>query len=372
MGFWHTGYIEFHEPTGLDTSYQPSEAWFACEKCSERFKTIESLRQHRFQQHPSLRPLLFVRGIEVGATAFRITKRLADDDVEFNRASTIVMNGASIKLSELASTLTKVTNDRVTLELANQEARAKFELLFEIASEEHINGVETAFLKMVRGRTLCIAAIEAFIEDCRKFSTAGHYYGGLCQYLYGVLAKERSSDSGLSFNEYQNKYNCAADALKGFERPLAKLVQALVAFHFNHFEDAQVLAPTGRLQFAASTFAQALYGHPWYPDACVQRDEPSALEEDLLTDHETLRVLRWAILSTRGLEKYTDDILAQTECDIPDVDRVKLLLLLGEGLAASGDVVGARRVARKLTNNDKTLVWAETLLTRLGKKDNEI
>ena len=30
MGFWHTGYIEFHEPSGLDVGYRPSKVWYSC------------------------------------------------------------------------------------------------------------------------------------------------------------------------------------------------------------------------------------------------------------------------------------------------------------------------------------------------------
>ena len=65
MGFWHTGYIEFHEPSGLDVGYRPSKVWYPCRHCTSKFDTIEDLRRHRFEAHPLARPMLFVQGQRV-------------------------------------------------------------------------------------------------------------------------------------------------------------------------------------------------------------------------------------------------------------------------------------------------------------------
>ena len=61
---------------------------------------------------------------------------------------------------------------------------------------------------------------------------------GICDYLYGVLAKERSHDASLSHEKYANKFNEAVEQLAAYDRPLARIIRSLVEFHFNHFEEA--------------------------------------------------------------------------------------------------------------------------------------
>ncbi len=364
MGFWHTGYMEFHESTGLEKSFRPSKVWFSCQHCPSKFNTLDELRRHRFEAHPLARPMLFVRGIEVGATPFRVTRQLLASDIELGKATTASLNGEAVKLAELPMRLVQLSNDRVTVRLANDGAAASFELHVRIAREHDMAGVEAAFLAMARARILSIAAIEGFISECRPFQTADGYYDGICHYLYGVLAKERSSESGLLFDEYHQRYSRAADELKGFERPLAHIVRALVSFHFNHFDDAQMIAPTGRLQHAAVAFAGVLEGWPWHLERDAGDERSSALE-DLLTDHETLRILRWAALGANELKACAADIAMQSKRGVPGYDRLKLVVMAAEALAARGDSAAARQTARELIGNLQTAAWAEALLARL-------
>jgi hypothetical protein len=371
MGFWHTGYFEFHEPTGLGQAYQPIKMVYPCQHCGKNFETLDELRRHRFEMHAYSRPLLFVCGAELGATPFRVTKHLTREDVYLDRATSATFNGETVKPSELASRIALVKNDRIQIELANDGASAKFELNIQISSEDHLAGVEAAFIKMARARSLGIPAIEGFIADCKSFDTAAVYCDGICHYLYGVLAKERSGDTALTFDEYRERYSRAANELLGFERPLARIVRALIAFHFNHFEDAQNLAPPGRLQHASVLFAGLLEGWPWHHESEIISGDSGALV-DLLTDHETLRILRWTEFGSKKLVGCVADIAAQVKRDIPGYDRLKLQLMLAEALATQGNIVGAERAARELTGNALTTKWAETLLTRLSAKDTTI
>lgn len=371
MGFWHTGYIEFHEPSGLDVGYRPSKVWYPCRHCTSKFDTMEDLRRHRFEAHPLARPMLFVQGAEVGATPFRVTRQLTAADIQLDKATKTTLNGKPIRPAELPDRLARLANDRVTVHLANDGTTAAFELHVHIAVEADLAGVESAFMKMARARNLSITAIEGFIAECRPFGTADGYYDGICHYLYGVLAKERSGDSALPFDEYRQRYSRAADELKGFDRPLSQIVRALVAFHFNHFEDAQTIAPLGRLQHAAVAFAGVLEGWPWHLEKDEAGGGESSALEDLLTDHETLRILRWAALGANELKACAADIAAQTKREVPGYDRLKLLVMLAEALAARGDSAGAREAARELIGNSQTTAWAEALLARLAAKETK-
>lgn len=368
MGFWHTGYMEFHELAGLEVSYQSSEVQYACQHCEMKFDAMDELRRHRFEVHPYTRPLMFVRGFELGATPLRITRALQPDDVQLDRAKSATVNGMKVSLAKVPQLLAQLTNDRVRVVLSNDGANAEFELLVQVASEPHLVGVEAAFLKLANARSLNLPSIEGFISTCKDFKTAGAYCDGICHYLYGVLAKERAPDSSLPFDEYSKRYSRAADELLGFERPLAQIIRALVAFHFNHFEDAQTLVPAGRIQHASVLFTGLLDGWPWHHEPEHPTDDGSALV-DLLTDHETVRILHWTGLGTAQLMASAKDIEEHSKRDIPEFDRLKLQLMLAEARAAQGDAEGARQVARELRGNSRTTIWAEALLARLPVKE---
>ena len=363
MGFWHTGYFEFHEPAGLGVVFRPSKIYYPCQACDARFEDPAALRQHRLEAHRFERPLMFIRGLELGATPLRITQPLAVADVQTLRAERALLNGHALSLSKLSSELCQVPKGKVVVTLANAQVEAKFELDFQVAQLADMEGVERAFLDMARGRELSIRAIDGFIAATKAYRSAALYADGLCHYLYGVLAKQRSADSGLPYSEYSNRYTRAADELLGFERPLAEVVRAAVAFHFNHFDDAQAWAPQGRIQRAAYLFGGVLSGWPWHLTH-EDTDEGVGPLEDLLTDFETLRILRWAELGAQELEAVLPEMEAQLRRDIPEYDRLKLLVMVAEAKAAAGDVAGAKAAARQLAGIAKTAEWAAALISR--------
>lgn len=369
MGFWHTGYMEFHEPTGSDWVYLPTPIRFPCQLCNAKFSSMDELRRHRFENHKFSRPLMFVQGIELGATPLQVTRPLSPTDILTDRVTIVTVNGEVTPLSKLPQILSDTTNDRVTVVLANEGTSSTFELLVRIAKEEHLTGVETAFLKMAKSRSLTIRSIESFIADCESFETASLYCDGLCHYLYGVLAKERARDSALAFDEYPTRFTRAADELATYERSLAQIIRALVSFNFNHFEDAHSQAPVGRLQHAAVLFSGLLEGFPWQHEF-ERRDAELNLLTDLLTDHETLKILKWTELGAKELVNCIDDLQGQLKRDIPGYDKFKIQILIAEALAFKGDVVGARRTAREFMSNQRTQAWAEALVARLPQTEH--
>jgi hypothetical protein len=137
MGFWHTGYLEFHDNAGLNFTYRPQKPIYVCQQCSQQFDSMDKLRRHRFQSHPYTRPLLFVRGVELGATPFRVTRLARPTDFVLERCTKASLNGKSAKPDAIPKLLAAVNNDRVTVELANDGPSAVFELVFRVADEQH-------------------------------------------------------------------------------------------------------------------------------------------------------------------------------------------------------------------------------------------
>lgn len=371
MGFWHTGYIEFHEPQGLGRVFPASRIRYRCQSCVEVFETLSELQQHRFEKHPMRRPTLFIRGVEIGNTSHRIVREMNSEDFVVEHSTKAEINDEKIELSRFGARLSKFRNDRVRVRLSQENVVATFDLNFEIAEETDLLGVEQAFLDFARNKRLDTPAIDSFISAIRSFSTSKRYSDGICQYLYGVLAKERAPSSSLAYEKYEEKFNQAVVALDDYETPLSKLICALIAFHFNHFKDAFGLLPTGRLALTSKCFDD------WITRSNLEMETGASIVqgvmyEDLLSDSETRDILRWVAASPSNLNNTIEEIQAKKK-DSSEYDRVKLLILLAEYSARLGEYTMARAAARELMNQPTMTDWAERILRRLPKagKDNE-
>lgn len=369
MGFWHTGYAEFHEPTGLESYVYspPPRVRFVCEHCAEHFDELEDLRRHRFERHPLRQPALLLRGRAVGALPLTVLSPVRAADVLVEDATHCTVNGQAVKPAALGTFLAPMSREFIEVELANGGATTRCVLDFRIADESHLVGVEAAFLRMARDRVLNIDAVARFIQDCRAYGSAMPYCDGICHYLYGVMAKEQTPDSGLRASQYTERYLRSSDELSGFDRPLARSVRALVAFHFNQFDEAESLAPEGALRHAAGAFAALLLGLPWHFEAAFS-PAPGSAVEDLLTDQDTLQVLSDASHGLLELKGRADDLQAHLRRAAAGYDRLKRVLLASEALAASDDAgshAAARRLAREMAAQPDTRAWAEAMLERL-------
>lgn len=371
MGFWHTGYAEFHEPTGLENFVYspPPPVRYVCEHCAASFAELEGLRRHRFEQHPVRQPALWLRGRAVGALPQLVMTPLSASDVVVEDTSRCLLNGSPVALSKLGRQLASLTQEFVELQLENGAATTRCALDFRIADEGQLAGVEAAFLRLARDHMLSLEALSGFIHDCREFPSAMPYCDGICHYLYGVLAKERSPDSGLKQAQYVERYLRASDELSGFDRPLARGVRALIAFHFNQFDEAELLAPEGALRHAAGAFAGLLQGMPWHFDAAFS-PAPCSAVEDLLTDQDTLQILADASHGLVDLKVRADELLAHLRrATAGGYDQLKRTLLASEAMASRDDAAShaeARRLARSLASQHDTSGWAEAMLERLA------
>lgn len=364
MGFWHTGYIEFHEPVGLGEAIVPTPPVYRCKHCDEAFGSPYELHTHRFEQHPYSRPVLFIRDIEVGTTPLRITKPLIKDDIQISHCDHAWINGVPLSPSDISDQLVATTNDTVTIKLANEGVSAEFSLRLAIASEDDLDGVDRCFLDVARRGRLDKRSIEDFIRAAEVFSSSTGYVDGICEYFYGVLAKERSVDSSLPYDAYREKFTRADEALKDFDRPLARVIGALIAFHFNRFIDSRDLAGKSRVGIASERFERWIAKDTAGADALLARDFDAGIEK-LVTDYESERIIAWCVADSQSLKPHAKDIESLICRDIPEFDRTKLRVLLAELYANHGNRDKAASHARDLRNNPTFGQWAESVLERL-------
>lgn len=370
MGFWHTGYAEFHEPSGLEGYIYspPPPVRYVCEYCMVSFAELEELRRHRFESHPLRQPALWLRGRAVGALPVTVLSALRPDDVVVEDTTRCTLNGRDVALAELGPRLARMSHEFVELELANVGAVTHCVLDFRIAGEVHLTNVEEAFLRMARERVLTIDSLSRFIQECRSFQDAMPYCDGVCHYLYGVLAKEKSADSGLRHEQYVERFVRASEELAGFDRSLARSIRALVAFHFNQFAEAEHLAPEdGALRRTAGAFAGLLQGLPWHYEAALSPSLGSVVE-NLLTDQDTLQVLSDASHGLPGLKDRSNELQEHLRQAFAGFDRLKRVLLASEALAEKKDEAShaaARSLAREMASQPDTRAWAQAMLERL-------
>lgn len=371
MGFWHTGYAEFHEPTGLDDYvYQRSPpVRYSCAHCDKTYAKIESLRKHRFEKHPIRQPTLLLRGKPIGNIAQVLRTPIEASEVLVEDASACLLNGKRVTPAVLGQQLSDMRCEFAVIDMSNQGATTRCLLDFQVAEEDHLAGVEAAFIRLARDRVLNINAIAGFNNDCRSFNSAMSYCNGIANYLYGVMAKERSPDSGLRHEEYVQRFMKSSEELSCFNRLLANSVRALVAFHFNHFIEAAELAPEGTLRQAAFAFSQLLAGQPWYFNQDIKPELGTAVE-DMLTDQDTLHILDDVRFGLHGLSERTDvRSTALKRGPLDGYNHLKRMLLTCEALAATNDtskLIEARSLARILADKPETRPWAQSMLERIA------
>jgi hypothetical protein len=364
MGFWHTGYQEFHEYVGLDdVVFTPSPPKrFYCEHCAEHFGDLESLRRHRFESHPLRQPSLLVRGQSVGQLPMKVMMPLQLQDIAVEDALVCRINGRQIAPAELGEILALYRNDFVEIELGNSGATTRCILDFCVADTVDLKSIEAAFVRMARDKILSIDAIAGFNQDCKSFQSATMYAHGVSQYLYGVMAKERAPDSGIPVDQYTEKFLQANDVLLGFDRPLSNSIRALVAFHFNHFGDALALAPEGALRHTSAVFKDLLDGKtPHFEQVQITL----GVVENLLTDQDTLYILRDASLGRSQLKEHVQAIVARYNRSTGGYDHLKRALLATETLMLCGDQeskLQARLIARRWLSTGDTSAWAQSKL----------
>lgn len=368
MGFWHTGYIEFHEPVGLGEGYVPKPSVFACPHCTATFTTNEALRAHRFESHPYNRPILLINGMEIGNGTHRVTRHLQVNSIEAINASGAYINGVPISVVDLSCKLVETVNDIVVIDLYNERVSAQFHIRFAVASDSDLDGVDRCFLTVARRGHLDRRAIEDFISASREFPTAIEYSDGICEYFYGVMAKERAPQSTIPFEEYRIKFNRAVDKLHDFNRHISRSICALIAFHFNHFDEAMELCESSRVGIAAARFANWIKGDAQASQNLLNQTWESQLEQ-LLSDFETERLLSWSVVNSQSLLPQLTDITALIRRDIPEFDRVKLRVLLAETCVENGLKKEAKCQARELINSPIFDSWAEKLVKSLNLEE---
>ena len=360
MGFWHTGYMEFHEEVGLEGyECQPSTPEYPCPACGKVFSTADALQTHRLERHPLRRPALIVRGAEAGSRPVIVTSKLEADDIVLERCERVLINGREIRAKRLGEELAARSWETCHLIVCGDETQAEFTIEFRIASEEDLAGVEDEFARIAKAKRLDVRTVEDLITATRGFTTARDYSDAICTYLHGVLVKERIAGSPLPYARYNEKYTESVEVLNWYDRPLARAIVSVIEFHHNHFPEAALKGRGSRTGQAAGKFRRWLDPRGDDRANAGQGEGVGNGLDSWVSDEETEQIVFWTLQPMEKLIHEADKMEVFLRRDVADYDRVKVAILLAEMYWATGEKSRASEHAKSV--GSRTLEeWAGT------------
>ena len=360
MGFWHTGYMEFHEEVGFaGYEFRAKPLEYPCGACGKIFGTADELQTHRLEAHPLHRPALIVHGADAGSRRVIITSKLKPTDVAVERCDRVLVNGTATEVERLGEDLAARSWGNYRLILSGDEVEAEFTVEFRIASEHDLAGVEEEFDRIARTRRLDMRTVEDLIGATRRFETARSYSDAICTYLHGVLAKERSAGCPLPYKKYSAKYTESVEDLNWYDRPLARAIVSVIEFHYNHFAEAALKGHGSRIGEAAKRYQRWL--HPLGGDATSPAHGPAMGNwvDSWVTDQETEQIVFWTMLPKERLVQEANEMEAFLKRDVAEFDRVKVRILLAELYWALGDTSRASDHAKSVGSLHAFEDWAK-------------
>lgn len=376
MGFWHTGYMEFHESTdegrGWGTS-APRPPEFPCPACGLTFSTERDQRAHTFDGHAARRPTLIFKGRECGRTRLMVTASSTPTDWRAWDVANIAVNGRPTSQDEAANFLASARFGVHEVTVRNGPMQRTFEFDFCLADEDDLQLVDKALQKLISNRELSFQTIDAFIMRAREGKTARRYREGIASYLYGVLLREGSekdleSPDFSGTPPYEQRYNSAVTTLGLFDRPAAEAICGLVAFHYNQFALAVRKTNSHRISDVAARFRAMLQGAAFATTSLIERSHTSF--DEALSDSATEELLSVSAMPLDGTGLHELYALLPSISDLRPADQYKVRLVAAEALLAAGDVEGARRHSDALRHSKDTNAWYVSFRARLQEVGN--
>lgn len=370
MGFWHTGYMEFHEPTDegrVTASVAPRPVTYPCEVCGLVFSSERDLRTHTFDGHATKRPALTYKGRECGRSRLLVTAASVPADWQSSNATELRLNDATVNAAELAAALAEFRSGVHAVTLTNEDLHRTFEFDYSLASDDDLRLVDQALDHLMAGGRLERGTIDAFIIRTGYAETARRYREGISAYLYGVLAREHDDEPDQRDQSdaprYEQRYNQAVNILGSFDRPPAEAICGMVALHYNQFDLAMRKTNSHRVSDVAARLRAILANEPVGRGSLMDRSHASL--DQALSDSVMERVLSTCALPIDGSRLEAMRGAAATIPQLRPSDQFKLRLVAAEALLTGGDFEGASTHAEVLRHSKIAEAWYSGFRTRL-------
>lgn len=341
MGFWQTGYQEFHEEQGLTgvPIGPPRPPEFVCTKCKNVFKNVTEFQTHEFEMHPSLEPRLFIRGEVLGIDRI-VSSKLSIKDITFLNCKKITLNNNSVNETSAKRTLSLAEFEDFQIDLYGESSTQNHILKFKIPNSDDLDGINKCLKNMIQARKLDLDAIMLFIENSKKYTSAEGFYDGIANYLYGVMAKERRSQVGDGI-DYKEKFNQSLASLSSYNTLASSVIIGLIEFNLNHIPEAASRGCGTRYSKAGHIMSAWLCDEP-----PISIDYPGSID-NLFIDDFTHKICDWVIrfdkLTKPDIVTMTDNLASGFWTEY---DKTKIRIILAEYYLSAGKIDKAREFVR--------------------------
>jgi len=152
-------YLDFIDPGNSGGSVPPPELnWslssltiYPCLSCSATFLKSDELFEHRFENHPFLKPAFIFRGMEITTSRIIITKPIFKKDIVIAQTNTLIINGMSVDENRLIDELSSKKQGIVEVKLNNEGVESIYELEFDIPDQAELKEVDSLFFGLLGG-----------------------------------------------------------------------------------------------------------------------------------------------------------------------------------------------------------------------------
>lgn len=354
-------------PGGRPTPY------FPCPFCDAKWAGTRELRAHVASVHSVARPVLLIDNLEPPRICPLRTRPKAFSAINATGIE-LQINGASpfaLVPNQLSQRLAALDQAEVSIRLINaSQARiapvvTTYDVSFRIAGPAILRGVEMAFSKQLASSELTRGLIGTFLQDRRCVSAGRDYAAGLAHFALGVLLKERPSGEALTlpFSVYRDSYGAALEVLGDFDRPLARLIAAVIRFAFNDFTTSKT---TG---FWDLDLLRAMLSDPECDDLPPAPAASASRVVICPVDHGTGQILDLGVrmFSQPRWSPILDDECRRvaTSTVLDEMDRQKALAVWAIASWRLGAKVSAEEPLRQISAIHPFRTWAEPLLESL-------
>ena len=352
---------------------------FRCPFCVASFKEPAPLRLHLEEAHVGHRPFMTINGIEP-KSADTVRKRIEPDSVEFFDTTGISLSGDGIRFEgfssgDLKSALGRAERGRFWFRLENefdakaQSIRTDYDLNFKVYDDGSALGeVDRLFVALLGKGGVHLDDVDNFIRQSTRHAV-DEYCDALAGYVIGVLVKDADPSTGIhtANRDYRARLHGSLRTLQEFERPLARLICALIRFSSNDFE-ASHLSLTGYelLDFANAQIAPLAKGGSNWAPKIAKGSEVRGKISVCPVDNGSDMVMRLAD-QLASLSRWGPALQQQLEAesDVPDIDpldREKIWVVWAQAAARLGKKECALLPLRMLAGSYCFGHWADTLL----------
>jgi hypothetical protein len=240
----------FLAATELPFQVPPAVPAYRCPFCKNTFSARKLLSAHLELSHVVKRPFLLMSGAEPGSEDTIRARSVLPSLEIFNCTELLVgIDGEALRRtqrSDLVQTLSRLTRATVQLRLLNAgdglTAPVTQDYRFRVIVPDHasLTTIDERFVRELGSDGVNLERVGCFYQATRAGASA-EYAEALADYVRAVLIKDGDPRTGVSTRLHHNHdvYSRALNTLQSFERPLAKLLSALIRFGLNDFSKWQ-------------------------------------------------------------------------------------------------------------------------------------